>query len=108
MARTNTRRMHKLRQDFFDEGKALAAKGDPAANCWLGPVCYLGGVPIDYSVPAGTTDESHNLDHYHTVSEHPELQEDPSNARHAHKYCNEKRRTTIPTGGLGETVPDWW
>jgi hypothetical protein len=108
MARENTRRMHKLRQAFFLEGKKLAEQGDPEADCWLGELCYLGGVPIDYEVPAGATEASHNLDHYQTVSEHPELQDEPTNFRHSHRLCNERRKTSIPTGGLGEPVPAWW
>jgi len=108
MVRKNTRRMHDLRKEFFNEGKALAEQGDPRANCWLGPLCYLGDVPIDYDVPAGETRESHNLDHYITVSDDEDMQEEWTNFRHAHRYCNEKRKTSIPSGGLGEAVPDWW
>jgi hypothetical protein len=100
--RTNTRRMHMLREQFFQEGKRLDAKGDPAANCWLD------GQPIDYDVEPGTTDASHNLDHYQSVKEHPELQEDPSNFRHSHKLCNGVRGADSPSLGLGEAVPDWW
>lgn len=102
MARTNSRRMHKLRDEFFNEGKQLDAAGDPAANCWMD------GEPIDYSVAAGTTDDSHNLDHYYTVADHPELQEDPTNFRHAHKLCNAVRGKGTPRPGLGDAVPDWW
>jgi hypothetical protein len=100
--RTNTRRMHKLRDEFFAEGKRLDAAGDPAANCWLD------GQRIDYDVKAGTTPDSHNLDHFYTVTDFPELQEDPSNFRHAHTLCNEQRGKNSPSPGLGEAVPDWW
>lgn len=100
--RTNTRRMHKGRLDFFLEGKELDAKGDPEANCWL---CTQ---PIDYAAPQGSTDESHNLDHFKTVDEYPELQEDPSNWRHSHRLCNQKRGKDAPSPGLGQAVPDWW
>ena len=102
MARTNTRRMHKLRDDFFAEGQRLDAKGDPEANCWL---CKG---KIDYTAEPNTTPESHNLDHYHPVADHPELQDDPSNARHAHALCNTKRGKRAPAPGIGEAVPDWW
>lgn len=101
-ARKSTRLMNKLRAEFFAQGKRLDAAGDPAANCWL---CKQ---PVDYDVAPGTTPESHNLDHYHTVDEHPELQEDPTNFRHAHRECNQVRSNKTPTAGLGEAVADWW
>lgn len=100
--RTNSRRMHMLRDQFFQDGKRLDALGDPAANCWLD------GQRIDYDVEPGTTDASHNLDHFHSVKEHPELQEDPTNFRHSHKLCNGQRGDKSPSLGLGEPVPDWW
>ena len=102
MARTSTRRFHQLRADFFEEGKRLDGVGDESANCWM---CKQ---PIDYNVPAHTTPESHNLDHYHTVTEHPELQDDPTNFRHAHMLCNNDRGKDAPSLGLGEAVADWW
>lgn len=102
MARTNTRRMHQLRHDFFEEGKRLDAAGDPAADCWL---CKL---RIDYTVPAGTSPDSHELDHYFSVRDYPELQEDPDNFRHSHKLCNGNRGADGPSLGLGAAVPDWW
>jgi hypothetical protein len=101
-ARTNTRRMKTLRAEFFAEGKRLDAAGDPAADCWL---CKQ---RIDYDVDPGTTAASHNLDHYFTVVEHPELQEDPTNFRHSHKECNGERGDRSPLLGLGDAVPDWW
>jgi hypothetical protein len=100
--RTNTRRMRMLRAQFFEAGKALDAKGDPEANCWL---CKQ---RIDYQAAPNSTDASHNLDHYHTVKDHPELQEDPTNFRHSHKLCNGERKADAPSLGLGEQVPDWW
>lgn len=106
--RTNTREDHRQRTDFFEQGKKLSEAGDPAANCWLGALCYLGGIPIDYTVPAGTTDDSHNLDHYKAWADYPELRREPTNFRHAHRYCNEKRKKSIPSGGLGDPVPQWW
>jgi 5-methylcytosine-specific restriction endonuclease McrA len=102
MARSSSRRMKQLTQEFFLEGRRLDAKKDPAANCWM---CKQ---TIDYSVDPHTTPDSHNLDHYHSVSEHPELQEDPTNFRHSHMLCNNQRSNNAPTLGLGEAVPDWW
>lgn len=102
-ARKNSRRMHQLRTDFFEEGKRLDAEGDPDANCHI---CH--GL-IDYDAEPGTTPDSHNLDHYYPVSTHPELQEDWDNFRHAHTLCNQQRGAgSINSGGLGELVPDWW
>lgn len=102
MARTNTRRDNVLRQEFFEQGKRLAAVGDPEANCWL---CKL---PIDYDAVPNTTPDSHNLDHYRPVSTHPELRLDPDNARHSHQLCNQSRGNSSPSPGLGEPVKDWW
>jgi len=100
--RTNTRRMHKLRDEFFAEGKALDAAGDPDANCAR---CHQ---PIDYSVPPHTTDDSHNLGHIRSVEDFPELQEDPSNFQHEHRLCNLAAGAAVQTGGLGVPVPAWW
>lgn len=102
MARTNSRRMHAAREQFFQKGKELDAKGDPAANCWL---CKE---RIDYSAEPHSTPESHNLDHYHPVATHPELQEDPDNFRHSHRLCNGQRSSDAPSPGLGEPVANWW
>jgi hypothetical protein len=102
MARVDSRRMHLLRAEFFEQGRRLDAAGDPAANCWI---CKQ---PIDYSVPANSSPDSHALDHYQPVATHPELQHDPTNFRHAHALCNSKRGKEAPSPGLGETVPAWW
>lgn len=100
--RTNTRRMHQLRDAFFTEGKTLDANGDPAADCWL---CKG---RIDYTAPPSSTPDSHNLDHFHTVADRPDLQEDPSGFRHSHTRCNQQRGKSTPSPGLGEPVGDWW
>jgi hypothetical protein len=100
--RTNTRLDHELRDAFFEEGKLLDAAGDPEANCWL---C---GERIDYVAAPNTTPDSHNLDHYLTVSEHPELQSDPDNFRHSHSLCNQQRGNGAPAADLGNVMPDWW
>lgn len=101
-ARVNSRRMKLLREQFFEDGKALSSAGRPGSECWL---CKQA---IDYDALPGTTPDSHNLDHYHSVRDHPELQEDPSNFRHSHKACNQERGADAPTLGLGDAVPDWW
>lgn len=100
--RKNTRRMHKLRDEFFAGGKALDADGDPDANCWR---C---GERIDYDIPAGSAPGSHNLGHFKSVEDFPELQEDPTNFRHEHALCNQVAGNSMASAGLGEAVPDWW
>lgn len=98
----STRRMNRLRDEFFREGKQLDAAGDPAADCWI---CLQ---PIDYSVRAGTTDDSHELDHYYPVSSHPQLQEDPANFRHSHRLCNLLRSKGAPEPELGIPSQVWF
>lgn len=102
--RVDSRRMKRLRSEFFEDGKRLDADPDTRdrANCWL---CRT---RIDYTVPPGSTPDSHNMDHYVTVDERPDLQEDPSNFRHSHASCNEARGKRAPSPGLGEPVPAWW
>ncbi len=104
--RTNTRRMHKLRDEFFAEGARLDADPDTRelASCWL---CTD---RIDYIASPGTTPDSHTLDHYYAVDDYPELQEDPDNFRHAHFDCNSRRGKRAPTtaAGLGTPMPQWW
>ena len=57
--RTHNRAFEKAKQTFFEEGKRLDSEGSSAADCWI---CHK---RIDYSVPPGTTDASHELDHYY-------------------------------------------
>lgn len=99
--------MGTLRKQFYEAGRAASLADDKAtrdtSNCWL---CHL---PINYDAPPSSTPDSHNLDHYYPVDTHPELQEDPSNFRHAHFLCNIKRSNKlIDGGGLGEPVEAWW
>ena len=102
--RRNSRRMQKLRAQFFAEGKRLDA--DPStraeASCWI---C---GQAIDYDALPGSSDDSHELDHYYPVSLRPELQEDPAGFRHAHRKCNGQRGNRAPRPGLGQIVSAWW
>jgi hypothetical protein len=106
MARTNTRSDHKLRDEFFAEGKAQSESDDPdiraLSDCWL---CRSA---IDYIAAPSSTPDSHNLDHYYPVSTHPELQGDPAGFRHSHFSCNTSRGAKTPSAGLGEPVADWW
>lgn len=103
-ARSDTRAHKAARTEFFNEGKRLDA--DPAtrhlANCWL---CKQ---RIAYDVEPNTTPDSHNLDHYHPVSTHPELQHDTSNWRHSHMLCNQNRGNRAPSSGLGDEIEPWW
>jgi hypothetical protein len=109
--RTNTRNMHKLRKEFYLQGKRQAASPDPEvralAECW-NPGCVMPTREIDYIAKPGTTDASHHLDHYHTVEDRPDLQEDPDNFRHSHMLCNLKRGKHAPKPGLGTPVKPWW
>lgn len=106
VARVNTRRMRKLRQDFFEKGRRLDAdvRTRDQSACWL---C---GQRIDYDAAPGTTDDSHELDHAVPVSEAPDLQEEPSNFRHAHRRCNAARGNRAPSARLsaGAGVAPWW
>ncbi|MGV9181824.1 HNH endonuclease [Arcanobacterium canis] len=95
--RVYSRRFQKLAKAFFDQGKA------EDAPCWI---C---GQPIDYDAKPGTTDTSHELDHYYPVSTYAELQEDPSNFLHSHRECNRSRGNRLRFADLGEThVANWW
>lgn len=100
--RRATRKMRALTVEFFEDGKRLDGVGDPAADCWI---CKK---RIDYNAAPGTTEQSHELDHYYPVSLYPELQEDPAGFRHSHRKCNGERGNGQPKADLGELVPDWW
>lgn len=104
MARVASRRFKQLRDEFFAEGRRLDA--DPATRDQS--VCWLCGQRIDYDAAPGTTDDSHELDHVVPVSVDSSLQEDPTNFAHAHRRCNGRRGGAMPSGGLGDLVPDWW
>lgn len=95
-ARVSTRAFQKARDRFFAEG----LKDD--APCWL---C---GQPIDYAAQPGTTDDSHELDHYVPVSVDPSLQYDPGNFRHAHRVCNILRGASPPKLSLGLHSRRWY
>lgn len=102
--RTDSRRMKRLRHAFFLEGQRLDAVPETRdlAACWL---CKQ---RIAYDVDPHTTPDSHNLDHYIPIADNPDIQEDPTNFRHAHMSCNTARGKRAPSPGLGETVGDWW
>lgn len=103
-ARTNTRRDHLLREEFFAEGQRLSRDSETEAKSR----CWLCGESIDYDAPANSTPESHNLDHFKPVRDYPELQQDPTNFRHAHALCNSQRGAKAPSLGLGDQIADWW
>ena len=102
--RSTSRHMKQLTRNFFEQGKRLDA--DPATR--VQATCWICRQRIDYDADPGTTEDSHELDHYYPVSTHPDLQEDPSNFRHAHRRCNGQRSNQAPKAGLGEQIPDWW
>ena len=100
--RKSTRRFKQLKAEFYEQGQTLDHAGNPEADCWI---CKK---RIDYTVKPGTTDKSHELDHYYPVSLYPDLQEDPAGFRHSHRKCNRERSNGQPKIGLGEPVADWW
>jgi hypothetical protein len=102
--RKETRRMKQLRADFYEEGKRQDANPDTRHLS----VCWMDGHRIDYDAAPGTTEDSHSLDHYLSVEEHPELQDDPENFRHSHLRCNTSRGNRALDFDLGDQVPDWW
>jgi len=100
--------MRELRTSFFEERKRLDA--DPATRAQA--VCWICGQRIDYDAAPGSTEDSLELDHALLVA-HPEVEEDPSNFKHAHRRCNNKRGKTAPRGDLvirshrgGECLPE--
>ncbi len=104
--RKNTRRMNKLREEFYQEGKRLDA--DPKTRHLS--VCARAGCGqrIDYDAKPGTTPDSHTLEHVKPVDDFPELQEDPTNFAHMHFNCNSSKGKRTMSLGLGEAVPNWW
>ena len=105
VARVNTRRMRQLRKDFFEKGRRFDA--DPRTRDQS--VCWLCGQRIDYDAAPGTSEDSHELDHAVPVSQAPDLQEEPSNFRHAHRRCNAARGNRAPSARLSAGgVAPWW
>lgn len=105
VARVNTRRMRQLRKDFFEKGRRFDA--DPRTRDQS--VCWLCGQRIDYDAAPGTSEGSHELDHAVPVSQAPDLQEEPSNFRHAHRRCNAARGNRAPSARLSAGgVAPWW
>lgn len=102
--RSSSRRLVKLRDEFYAEGAALDRNPDTRADS----VCWLCGQRIDYDATPNSTPDSHNLDHYHPWSKRPDLREDPTNFRHAHALCNTARGNRAPTPALENTTEDWW
>ncbi|WP_188043676.1 HNH endonuclease [Changpingibacter yushuensis] len=94
--------MKQLKAEFFAQGQYLDSTNDTAGDCWI---CKK---RIDYDVKPGTSDNSHELDHYYPVSLYPDLQEDPANFRHAHRKCNRERGNGQPKSDIGQLVPEWW
>lgn len=104
LARVDSRRMKRLRREFFEDGRRLDANPDTRhlADCWI---CKQ---RIDYLAEPHTTPDSHNLDHRTPVSIDPSLAEDVTGFRHSHMRCNLHRGNRAPSPGLGEAIPDWF
>jgi len=100
VARTNTRRQHKQRQEFRAECESTDAE------CWL---CVGARGPIDYA--AAFNDWANELrfqeDHFWPVSTHPHLQDDPDNKRPSHAICNRERGNAAPLPDLGIPSRAW-
>jgi hypothetical protein len=94
--RKHTRAFEKDKQRFLSECK------EKEAPCWL---C---GLPIDYSVSPGSSDDSFNLDHEFPVSKRPELQFDPAGFRPSHRSCNILRGNKDPEISLGTLSRKWY
>lgn len=97
-ARKETRRMHRLRDDFKAE---CAARNDP---CWL---CEQR--TIDYAAAGDdfANDDRFQLDHAFTVRDFAELQEDVENFRASHASCNRARGAGHPPANLGTLSREW-
>lgn len=98
MARSSTRRFKTDRANY----RATAAA--TAAPCWI---C---GQPIDYEAAATDygNDSRFELDHYYSVSTHPDLQHDTANFRASHAGCNRARGNSTVTSTLAGTLSRNW
>lgn len=95
MARVGGREYQKLRAVFRAE---CAAADEP---------CWMDGQPIAYDEPDGTTDDSFELDHYYTVSLHPDKEMDPANFRASHMSCNRRRGNGPPLPQITNPSRNW-
>nr|DAQ16443.1 MAG TPA: HNH endonuclease bacteriophage, HNH Endonuclease, DNA.52A [Caudoviricetes sp.] len=93
--RKTTRQFEKDKAAFFSQCKARHA------------VCWLCGMPIDYTAEKNTSDESYNLDHLYPVSKHAELQFDPAGFRPSHASCNRLRGNQDPPTPIGTLSRQW-
>ena len=69
--------------------------------------CWICGQPIDYTVRRSSTDEAWEGDHYHPRSTHPELVNEITNIRPAHRSCNRSRQAKSGKDDLGSTSRRW-
>lgn len=68
--------------------------------------CHLCGQPINYQAEQGHPD-AFELDHFHPISERPDLIEDPANFRASHGPCNNRRGNRPATFALGNRSEQW-
>jgi 5-methylcytosine-specific restriction endonuclease McrA len=68
--------------------------------------CWLCNQPIDYNLSAKDP-MSFSIDHIKPQSTHPELAEEPSNCRAAHRLCNVSRGNRDPKPAIGITSRNW-
>ncbi|KZE94617.1 hypothetical protein AVP42_00901 [Agromyces sp. NDB4Y10] len=90
----STRRHKQLRVQFR---QACEAEDRPCCIC---------GLPIAYDVP-GAIGDGFALDHYHPVSQRPDLVDDWANFRASHSRCNRARGAGAPQAGLGTLSRKW-
>ena len=68
--------------------------------------CWLCGQPIDYEAPFDDPN-AFTADHVQPLSLHPDLAEDPTNLRAAHRRCNGSRGNRAPALDLGQLSRRW-
>lgn len=69
--------------------------------------CWLCGMDINYAIK-WPDPEAWELDHLYPRSTHPEHAEDPTNFKHSHSACNNRRSNKMPEGGIGNTSEEWF
>ena len=71
-------------------------------------VCWICGMPIDYSVAPSSTDQSWEPDHVIPVHQNPDLELDLNNIKASHRTCNRARGDgTNGNNDLGQQSRIW-
>ncbi len=69
--------------------------------------CWICTQRINYAA-SQYDEDTFELDHFHPVSTHPELAEDPTNWRAAHRRCNQVRGADTMRAELGTLSRAWF